>query len=145
MGSLRESKRRVSLHFATGNVFRLFRSPLLFAGGCMSVINLKNGALRNLDLKQTNDLLLIIDGKVSKRKRYLKVALLAALTYDFEGDGFYLASEVAKRAQRYTNKNCDMTSKVAGNLLGNMYRMGILERTAAPPHNYRLKEEYRVV
>ena len=110
----------------------------------MSVINLKNGALRNLDLKQTNDLLLIIDGKVSKRKRYLKVALLAALSYDFD-ENYYSASEIALRAKRYTNKNCDMSSKVAGNLLGNMYRMGIVERTAAPPHNYRLKEGYRLV
>ena len=111
----------------------------------MSVINLKNGALRNLDLRQTNDLLQIIDGKVSKRKRYLKVAILAALSYDFEIGVFHSSSEIATRAQRYTNKNCDMTSKVAGNLLGNMYRMGIVERTSSPPHSYTLKEEYRVV
>ena len=109
----------------------------------MSVINLKNGALRNLDLRQTNDLLEIIDGKVSKRKRYLKVAILAAL--NFEIGVFHSSSEIATRAQRYTNKNCDMTSKVAGNLLGNMYRMGIVERTSSPPHSYTLKEEYRVV
>ena len=105
----------------------------------MSVVNLKNGALRNLDLRQTNDLLSIIDGKVSRRKRYLKVALLAALTYDLDNGVFHTASEIATRAQRYTNKNCDMTSKVAGNLLGNMYRIGIVERTTSPPHSYRLK------
>ena len=105
----------------------------------MSAMNLKNGALRNLDLKQTNELLLLIDGKVSKRKRYLKVALLAALVYDCES-GFHRSSEVANKARRYTNKNCDMTSKVAGNLLGNMYRMEILERTISPPYQYKLAE-----
>ena len=110
----------------------------------MSVVNLKNGALRNLDLRQTNDLLQIIEGKVSRRKRYLKVAILAALSYDFEMGSFHSSSEIATRAQRYTNKNCDMTSKVAGNLLGNMYRMGIVERTPAPPHSYKLKGENRV-
>tara|TARA_R110002012_G_scaffold9222_2_gene42462 strand:- start:7080 stop:7421 length:342 start_codon:yes stop_codon:yes gene_type:complete len=105
--------------------------------------NLKNGALRNLDLKQTNDLLQIIDGKVSKRRRYLKVALLAVLKYDRGVDGYLTAGEIAVRASKYTNKNHQMTSKIAGNLLGNMYRMGILSRThGGPPYAYKIKEIY---
>ena len=106
-----------------------------------SVINLKNGALRNLNLQQTNDLLEIIDGKVSKRKRYLKVAILAALKYDTDKtDGYLRASEIAQRARKYTNKNCDMSSRIAGNLLGNLYRIGLVDRTVSPPYQYRLRD-----
>ena len=109
----------------------------------LTVVNLKNGALRNLNLQQTNNLLEIIDGKVSERKRYLKVAILAALFYDCSFGKFYSSNEIAKRSQRYTNKNSDMSSSVAGNLLGMMYRMEILERTASPPYSYKLHERYR--
>jgi len=125
-----------------GFVFRPCRSPLpyFFQGDSMSVMNLKNGALRNLDLEQINDLLQVIDGKVSQRKRYLKVALLAAMSYDCETTAFHSASEIATRAGRYTNKNCGMTSNVAGNLLGNMYRMGLVARTSSPPYQYKLRE-----
>ena len=106
-----------------------------------SAINLKNGALRNLNLQQTNDLLEIIDGKVSKRKRYLKVAILAALKYDTDKtDGYLRASEIAQRARKYTNKNCDMSSRIAGNLLGNLYRIGLVDRTVSPPYQYRLRD-----
>jgi hypothetical protein len=113
----------------------------IFQGDTMSVMNLKNGATRNLDLKQVNELLQIIDGKVSRRKRYLKIALLAALKYDHDkGDGYLTSSEVSQRARKYTNKNTDMSSRVAGNLLGNLYRLGILDRTNSPPYQYRLRD-----
>jgi len=120
-------------------VFPPYRSPLLFTGERMvNVKNLANGTCRNLTLEQTTSLLKILEGKVRvKRKRYLKIGVLASLIYDTDDDEWVDASTIAERSKRYINKNCTMTASVAGNLLGNFYRVGLVDRTSHPPHRYK--------
>jgi hypothetical protein len=122
-------------------VFPPYRSPLLFTGERMvDVQNLANGTTRNLTLEQTTSLLNILDGKVKvKRKRYLKIGVLASLVFDTADNEWVDAATIADRSKRYINKNCTMTASIAGNLLGNFYRVGLVDRTPNPPHRYKSK------
>jgi hypothetical protein len=101
-----------------------------------------NGALNgNVSEKQADELFSLIEGKVSKRKQYVKIAVMLALKNDTDMSEDYTAGEIASRAEYYVKKNCGINGFEAGATLMFLVRMGLLsERMTGKGRRYRRVE-----
>lgn len=114
----------------TVSVFASRVSPHLLA------TNLKNGTMmKSLSHQQALDLVMALDGHVSSRKLYLKVACLAVLKYESSGEPM-TPSEVASRSRKYTQKNCTMSPRTCASVLAMLSRLKIISRTPSKPFSY---------
>lgn len=98
-----------------------------------------NGALNgNVSEEQSEELLSLIGHTISKRKQYVKVAVMMALRNDTDMFGDYTAGEIASRAERYVKKNCGINGFEAGATLMLLVRLGLLsERMTGKGRRYR--------
>ena len=101
-----------------------------------------NGALNgNVNRQQANEMMALIEDKISKRKQYVKIAVMLALRNDIERGEEYTAGDIATRAEYYVKKNCGINGFEAGATLMLLVRMGLLsERTTGKGRRYRRVE-----
>ncbi len=86
------------------------------------------GALNgSVPLDEAERLFALIEGRVSKRKRYVKVAVMLALSLQTDVGVQYSAGEIATRATKYVKKNCGINGFEAGATLMLLVRLGLLE------------------
>jgi hypothetical protein len=98
-----------------------------------------NGALNgNVSEVQAAELFSLIEDRVSKRKQYVKVAVMLALRNDTDRGEDYTAGEIATRAEYYVKKNCGINGFEAGATLMLLVRMGLLsEHMTGKGRRYR--------
>lgn len=97
---------------------------------------IRNGTMtKSLSMPQAIDLVDVLKGHVSSRKLYLKVACLAVLKYDSDGEPLTPA-EVSFRSKKYTSKNCTMSPRTCASVLAMLSRIGIVGRTQGKPFYY---------
>jgi len=83
----------------------------------------------------------LIEGRISKRKQYVKIAVMLALRNDTDKGEDYTAGEIATRAKHYLKKNCGINGFEAGATLMLLVRMGLLsERMTGKGRRYRRVE-----
>ena len=91
--------------------------------------------MKSLSQNQAFELVTALNGHVSSRKLYLKVACLAVLKYETTGEPMS-PSEVANRSRKYTQKNCTMSPRTCASVLAMLSRMGVIGRTPKKPFHY---------
>ncbi len=98
-----------------------------------------NGALNgNVSEEQAAELLSLIGNTMSKRKEYVKVAVMMALRNDTDMGEDYTAGEIASRAERYVKKNCGINGFEAGATLTLLVDRGLLsQRMTGRGRRYR--------
>tara|TARA_Y100000015_G_C2363002_1_gene76161 strand:- start:195 stop:527 length:333 start_codon:yes stop_codon:yes gene_type:complete len=104
--------------------------------------NMRSGVLRNLTYEQMAELKDIIGVKITtKRRRYVRVAILAVLKYDNEGNVALTSHQVEERVQKYISQRVEITNRMAASALATMHRLGLVERvTDRPERTYRLEK-----
>ena len=97
---------------------------------------IRNGTMtKSLTMPQVNDLVNALQGHVSSRRLYLKVACLAVLKYESDGEPMTPA-EVSFRSKKYTSKNCTMSPRTCASVLAMLSRLKIIGRTQSKPFYY---------
>lgn len=104
--------------------------------------NMANGVLRNLTYEQMAELKNTIALKVkTKRRRYVRVAILAVLKYDNEGNVALTSHQIEEKVQKFISHRVEITNRMAASALATMHRLGLIERvTDKPERTYRLLE-----